>query len=87
MTYNTHMENKPPLSPDAQAVMDAAMSTPTRCNYEYDLGVAIEAALNKVVPEYREHYPETLDERYRSVSAFEVRNRFLSIVEQLKSYG
>jgi hypothetical protein len=37
------------------------------------------------VPEHREHHPNTLDERYRKVSVFDIRNRFLAIAAELDS--
>jgi len=49
------------------------------------LAAALRAAVDQAVPEYREHYPATLDERYRKVSAFDIRNRFLAIAAQLEA--
>jgi hypothetical protein len=43
-----------------------------------NFAAALRAAADQVVPEHREHYPATLDERYRKVSAFDVRNKFLA---------
>ena len=69
------------LSPAAKAVLTAVTLT------KYDvppeglpafaeemaplLAAALRAAVDQVVPEYREHYPATLDERHRKVSAFD----------------
>ena len=39
------------LSPQAQAVWDAAYHTPAGCSYEYELAAALEAAADQVVPE------------------------------------
>jgi len=49
------------------------------------IAAAIRAAADQVVPEHREHYPATLDERYRKVSAFDVRNKFLAIATELEA--
>jgi hypothetical protein len=78
------------LSPAADAVLDAYM---TNCGWldgplekDYRCAAAVlRAALNQLVPEYREHYPATLDERYRKVSAFDVRNQFLAIAAELEN--
>jgi hypothetical protein len=79
------------LSPAAQAVLDAAEDA-----YDYNYSefhrcadrvaaAALRAAADQVVPEYREHHSATLDERHRKVSAFDVRNRFLAIADELKN--
>jgi hypothetical protein len=39
-----------PLSPAAQAVLDAAFDTPEDCPYEHDLAAALRAAADQVVP-------------------------------------
>jgi hypothetical protein len=39
------------LSPQAQAVWNAAYNTPEDCPYEYDLSAALRAAADQVVPE------------------------------------
>ena len=49
------------------------------------IAAALRAAIDQVVPEHREHYPVTLDERYRKVSAFDVRNKFLAIADELEA--
>ena len=46
---------------------------------------ALRAAADQVVPEHREHYPNTLDERYRKVSVFDVRNQLLAIAASLEN--
>ena len=78
------------LSPAAQAVLDAFLKTPGEepmpgWNYRRDIAAALRAAVDQVVPEHREHYPNTLDERYRKVSVFDIRNQFLAIAAQLDS--
>ena len=78
------------LSPAAQTVIDAFLNTPGEepmpgWNYRRDIAAALRAAVDQVVPEHREHYPNTLDERYRKVSVFDIRNQFLAIAAQLDS--
>jgi hypothetical protein len=78
------------LSPAAQAVLDAFLKTPGEepmpgWDYGRDLAAALRAAVDQAVPEHREHYPNTLDERYRKVSVFDIRNQFLAIAAQLDS--
>jgi hypothetical protein len=36
-----------------------------------------------IVPEHRENHPNTLDERYRKISAFNLRNQLLAIAAEL----
>jgi len=38
------------LSPQAQAVWDAAYHTPAGCSYEYELAAALEAVADEVAP-------------------------------------
>jgi hypothetical protein len=77
------------LSPAAQAVWHAYETA--GCDpYLIDprqagVAAALRAAVDQVVPEHREHYPNTLDERYRKVSVFDIRNQFLAIAAQLDS--
>jgi len=73
-----------PLSPAAQAVLDAT-DYPEDWATRVRVAAALRAAVDQAVPEYREHYPATLDERYRKVSAFDIRNRFLAIAAQLEA--
>ena len=79
------------LSPAAQVVLSAANGA---CCYGPDdvlnesqwiAAAALRAAADQVVPEHREHYPATLDERHRKVSAFDVRNQFFAIAAQLEA--
>lgn len=74
-----------PLSPAAQAVLDAAMNTPGHCSYEYDIGVALRAAVNQVITDHR------LDnlgfEKYAESRLFliYVREQFHSIAAELEA--
>jgi hypothetical protein len=72
------------LSPAAQSVLDAT-DYPEDWATRIRVAAALRAATDQVVPEHREHYPNTLDERYRKVSVFDIRNRFLAIAAQLDS--
>jgi hypothetical protein len=78
------------LSPAAQAVLDAFLGDCEHTGLQMDdlrenVAAALRAAADQVVPEHREHYPNTLDERYRKVSVFDIRNQFLAIAAQLDS--
>ena len=75
------------LSPEAQAVLGAVDAL-----YEEDIphdyrimAAAIRELLEQVLPEYRPHYPSTLDERYRKVDAWVIRDQVLAIVAQLEA--
>jgi hypothetical protein len=73
------------LSPAAQAVMDAFWKD---LDFREDftpanIAAALRAVADQVVPEHREHCPNTLDERYRKISAFDLRNQFLAIAAEL----
>ena len=76
------------LSPTAQAVSNAAKSS-----LDWEAGylpnavaaAALRAVAEHVVPEYREHHPENIDEKYRKVTVFEVRNRLLAIARELEA--
>lgn len=46
-----HAPGAEPLSPAAQAVLDAAINTPEDSPYEYDIAAALRAAADQVVPE------------------------------------
>jgi hypothetical protein len=70
------------LSPDAQAVLDAYRSSHLSIN---NLAAALRAAADQVVPEHRENYPNTLDERHRKMSVFDIRNRILAIAAKLEN--
>lgn len=83
------------LSPAAQAVLTAATQrlycldpedVPLSASEHGNaIAAALRAAVDQAVPEYREHCTATLDERYRKVSAFDIRNRFLAIAAQLEA--
>jgi len=84
------MTHPTPLSPAAQAVMDAFLGDSEYTGLQMDdmrenVAAALRAAIDQVVPEYREHYPTTLDERHRKVSAFDVRDRYLAIAAELEA--
>jgi hypothetical protein len=68
------------LSFAAQTVLDAYRSTHLSIN---NLAAALRAAADQVVPEHCENYPDTLDERYRKTSVFDIRNRILAIAAEL----
>jgi hypothetical protein len=72
------------LSPAAQAVLDGFRAVPTLMDGPSIAG-ALRAVADQVVPEHREHYPNTLDERYRKVSVFDLRNQFLAIAAELET--
>ena len=76
-----------PPSPAAQAVLDAYNSgfdRPVAVHHKPRIAAALRAVADQVVPEHREHYPNTLDERYRKISAFDLRNQFLAIATELE---
>ena len=70
------------LSPETQAVLDAYENT---IGYRQGFAAAIRELLEQVLPEYRPHYPSTLDERYRKVDAWVIRDQVLAIVAQLEA--
>jgi hypothetical protein len=77
------------LSPAAQAVLDAFLGDAEDTGLQMDdlrenVAAALRAALDQVVPETREHYPATVDERCRKISAFNVRNQFFVIAAELE---
>ena len=72
------------LSPAAQAVLDGFRAVPTLMDGPSIAG-ARRAVADQVVPEHREHYPNTLDERYRKVSVFDLRNQILAIAAELET--
>jgi hypothetical protein len=74
------------LSPAALAVMDAVVKVYPAFPDEV-AAAALRAAAYQVVPESREHYPATFDERHRKVSAFDVRNQLLAIANELGGAG
>ena len=73
------------LSPEAQAVFDAYCDAPCGKSRRVWVAAAIRELLEQVLPEYRPHYPSTLDERYRKVDAWVIRDQVLAIVAQLEA--
>jgi hypothetical protein len=77
-------------SPSTQAVSDAVKQVywdwGNLCPASADTiaAAALRAAVDAVVPEYREHSIHCLDERHRKVSAFNIRDAFLSIINELE---
>ena len=51
------------------------------------IAAALRAAADQVVPEHREHYPNTLDERHRKISAFNLRDQFQAIAAELEKFA
>jgi hypothetical protein len=76
------------LSPAAQQVFwefnRAASGKPDDWHYLPAIAAALRTAADQVVPEHREHYPNTLDERYRKISAFDLRNQLFAIAAELE---
>lgn len=72
------------LSPQARAVLHAIAEISPAPAGEI-AAAALRAALDLVVPETREHHPSTLDEKYRKVTAFNVRDQFLAIAYELET--
>jgi hypothetical protein len=79
------------FSCEAQAVLDAiqdvldatAELTPRTGSVA---AAALRATADQVAPEHRNNYPNTLDERYRKVSVFELRNQILAIATELEGH-
>ena len=78
------------LSGRTQAVLDAYWNCPWDPDLQVEdrhaIAAALRAAVDQVVPEHREHYPVTLDERHRKMSVFDVRNQFLAIAGELEAF-
>lgn len=76
------------LSPAALAVWEGFNQDEAGVFVDYGdkLATALRAMLDQVAPEHRENYPATLDERYRKLSVFELRNRILSIANELEGH-
>ncbi len=75
------------LSPAAQAVLDAynaGFIRPVAVHHKPRIAAALRAAADQAVPEYRENYPNTFDERHRKTSVFDIRNRILAIAVELE---
>lgn len=81
---------KKEYSPPTQAVSDAAERVcwdwGNLCPASADTiaAAALRAAVDAVVPECREHSIPCLDEMHRKVSAFNIRDAFLSIANELE---
>ncbi len=75
------------LSAAADAVWEAFNEEEAGVFVDYGdkLAAALRAMVDQVAPEHRENYPATLDERYRKLSVFELRNRILAIATELES--
>jgi hypothetical protein len=71
------------LSPQAQAVYDAAMNTPEEMPYEHDIAAALRAAAAQVVPEEPLHYG---DQRwmFERDARQACRKKFLAIAAELE---
>jgi len=68
-----------PLSPAAQAVLDAAMDTPEEQPYVFDIAAALRAAADQVVPIPRLPYDSCCD-----VHAAAIRAELLAIAAELE---
>jgi hypothetical protein len=75
------------LSPAALATWEAFNEEEAGVFVDYGdkLAAALRAMVDQVAPEHRENHPATLDERYRKLSVFELRNRILAIATELES--
>jgi hypothetical protein len=70
------------LSPQAQAVWDAAYNTPEDCPYEHDLAAALEAAADQVAP-FAEITPQEDLESRREAMAWGMQNQAQLTRQQL----
>lgn len=50
------------------------------------IAAALKAAVNEVLPEYREHRTNSMDERYRKVTVATIRDKFFAIIDLLNGY-
>jgi hypothetical protein len=80
------------ISPTTQKILDAwnkkldpEVTCLTRDPEREALAEAFRTFMVLVVPEHREHHPNTLDEKHRRVSVFNVRNEILSIINELEN--
>ena len=78
------MTNPTPLSPAAQAVLDAAINAAESPDAEAIAAAALRAAADQVVPE-----PSDLDKEMFSIAALRlrwvIRDQFLAIAAELKA--
>ena len=72
------------FSPATQAVFDAAMNTPEHVTYEYDMGAALQAAADQVVPEDLQEAHCFTNEAIR-LNRMGIRQQLLAIAAELKS--
>ena len=76
------------LSPAALAVMTAGtMGNSNVINdpvYRQCIAAALRAAIDQVVPEYRENRPKTFDEKHRKMDASVIRYCLLDIADELE---
>jgi len=76
------------LSPAALAVMTAGtMGNSNVINdpvYRQCIAAALRAAIDQVVPEYRENRPKTFDEKHRKMDASVIRYCLLDIAAELE---
>ena len=73
-----------PLSPSAQAVLDAFFDTPGEWDYGPDLAAALEAAADQVVPK-EDGMPLNLAHRVRWDTLQSVRSQLLAIAAELRA--
>jgi hypothetical protein len=76
------------LSPAAQAVLDAFTDEwpwQTMPQTHESLAAALRAAINQVVPEYRENRPKTFDEKHRKMDVSPIRYCLLDIADELEA--
>jgi hypothetical protein len=76
------------LSPATQAVMDAFLAEWSDEALKQDrhcLAAAFRAAINQVVPEYRENRPKTFDEKHRKMDVSPIRYCLLDIADELEA--
>lgn len=72
-----------------QSIVDVSLqptgqSHPRKAQAER-VAAAFRVILDEVIPEYREHYPHTRDEKMRNISAYLTREKFLNIIYQLEN--
>jgi hypothetical protein len=77
------------LTPAAQAVLKAYGSSPLLNDHVLDhrhcLAAALRAAIDQVVPEYRENRPKTFDEKHRKMDGSPIRYCLLDIADELEA--
>jgi len=76
------------LSVSAQTVLDAvakAQFGSCYTQFESIAAAALRAAIDQVVPEYRENRPKTFDEEHRKMDASVIRYCLLDIADELEA--